>query len=158
MNGRTAKDAYSLVFPQKIKDWAQRNVSSKDQASYITAYGKSKLVVSIMNQAVVPFWLVNQDARQKALNHQLFLMANARSEKVQTDAANSVLTHTKPPETQKIELDVGVKEGSVIDDLRKATMELVAQQKLQIQSGVANAQEIAHTQIIEGEAEEKTDE
>jgi len=62
-------------------------------------------------------------------------------------AANSILTHLKPPETQKMELEVTTKENSAIDDLRKATQELAAQQRQQIQSGAQNAQEVAHTKI-----------
>lgn len=145
--GKTMKDAYHATFPDKIQDWTMRGVELKDQASYITAYNKTKLVNRIMEQSLVPMWVLNQDATQKAINKQVKLMAEAKSEMVQMQAANSILTHLKPPETQKLELEVSQKETSAIDDLRKATQELAAAQRLQVQSGQMNAEQVAHSKI-----------
>jgi len=75
-------------------------------------------------------------------------MLSARSEKVRSDAANSLLTHLKQPEAQKIELDIGVKEDSSINALRASTMELVAQQKMMLKAGAMHAQEVAHSKLI----------
>lgn len=150
--GKTNVDAFSSTFPDKIQRWAQQGVAGKDQASYITAYNKSKLVNMIMEQTLIPTWVLNQDLYQKALNVQAELMVSASSEKVRSDAANSILTHLKQPETQKIQLDVTTKPDSSIDALRRTTLELVAQQREMIKAGLANAQEIAHSNVlIEGE-------
>jgi len=145
--GKTMKDAYCATFPDKVQDWAVRGVDPKDQSSYISAYNKTKLVNLIMEQAIVPTHILNQDLFQKALNKQARLMATAKSEMVQMQAANSILTHLKPPESQKLELEVSTKEHSVIDDLRRATQDLVAAQRRQVQSGQMNAQEVAHSRI-----------
>lgn len=145
--GKTMKDAYTATFPDKIQDWTMRGVELKDQASYITAYNKTKLVNLIMEQTLVPVHVLNQDLYQKALKVQVELMQGAKSEMVRMQAANSVLTQLKPPETQKLSLEVSTQESSAIADLRKATQELVAQQRLQVQSGAMNAQEVAHTKI-----------
>ena len=153
--GNTNIASYSKAFPDKIERFEKQGVSSKDISSYVTAYNKSKLVNLILEQSLVPSWVLNQDLYQKALNTQAELMISANSEKVRSDAANSLLTHLKQPETQKIELDVGLKEDSSINALRASTMGLVAQQKQMLQAGAMHAQEIAHTKlIIEGEAEE----
>lgn len=150
--GKTNVDAFSATFPEKIQRWAQQGVAGKDQASYITAYNKSKLVNMIMEQTLIPTWVLNQDLYQKALNVQAELMVSASSEKVRSDAANSILTHLKQPETQKIQLDVTTKPDSSIDALRRTTLELVAQQREMIKAGLANAQQIAHSSVlIEGE-------
>jgi hypothetical protein len=146
--GRTNTDAFSLTFPQKMQAWAKQGVSGKDQASYITAYNKSKLVTLIMEQSLIPSWVLNQDLYQKALNVQAELMLSANSEKVRSDAANSILTHLKMPETQKVELNVGIKKDSSIDALRNAVIELAAEQKKAIQAGAMNAQQIAHAPVI----------
>ena len=145
--GKTMKDAYTATFPDKIQEWTMRGVELKDQASYITAYNKTKLVNLIMEQTLVPVHVLNQDLYQKALKVQVELMQGAKSEMVRMQAANSVLTQLKPPENQKLELEVSHKESSVIADLRKATQELAAQQRMQVQSGAMNAQEVAHTKI-----------
>ena len=150
--GCTNIDAYSKTFPDKIVRFSAQGVSSKDIASYVTAYNKSKLVNAIMEQTLVPMWVLNQDLYQKALNVQAELMISANSEKVRSDAANSLLTHLKQPETQKVELNIGMKEDNSISELRKATQELVAQQRRALESGSMNAQEVAHSRVIEGES------
>lgn len=152
--GNSNIDAYSKTFPDKIARFTQSGVSGKDIASYVTAYNKSKLVNLIMEQTLVPMWVLNQDLYQKALNVQAELMMGAKSEKVRSDAANSLLTHLKQPEVQKVELNIGAKEDSAILALRESTMALVRQQKMMLESGAANAQDMAHSKlVIEGESE-----
>jgi len=146
--GNTNIDSYSKAFPEKITKFEKQGVASKDIASYVTAFNKSKLVNLILEQTLVPSWVLNQDLYQKALNTQADLMLSARSEKVRSDAANSLLTHLKQPETQKIELDIGMKEDSSINALRASTMELVAQQKMMLKAGAMHAQEVAHSKLI----------
>lgn len=141
-------DAFTLTFPDKIKHWHATGVVSKDIASYTTAYNKSKLVKLLYEQTFTPSWVMNQDLYQKAINTQAELMMTANSEKVRTDAANSLLTHLKPPETHKIELDIGVKPDSTIEALRRSTEALVIQQRKAIQSGMTNAQEIGHSHLV----------
>lgn len=150
--GMTNLDAYIKTFPDKYTNWLARKVSSKDIASYISGYNKTKLVNLIYEQSLIPSWVLNQDMFQKALNVQAELMLTAKSEMVRTNAANSLLNHLKPPQTQKVELDIGVKEGSAIDALRQSTMEYVAAQKRAIESGVFTAKDVAEAQIIEGES------
>jgi hypothetical protein len=152
--GKSSIAAYSATFPEKIVRFKQQGVHDKDIASYVTAYNKSKLVTLIMEQSLTPFHVLNQDLRQKALNSQVELMLNAKSEKVRSDAANSVLSHTAPPPNQKIELQVSQKQDSVVDELRSVTMSLVAETRKAIEAGVLTPQEAAHQRItIEGEAE-----
>lgn len=151
--GNSNIDAYRKAFPDKIARFTQQQVSINDIHSYVTAYNKSKLVNLIFEQSMVPTWVLNQDLYQKALNTQAELMMNARSEKVRSDAANSILTHLKRPEKQVVELDIGIKEDSAIAALRESTMALVAQQRLAIQAGVMDAQQIAHSKVIQGTAE-----
>lgn len=146
--GCTNIDAYVKTFPDKYQRFINQGVNSKDIASYVTAYNKSKLVNLIFEQTMIPSYVLNQDLYQKALNVQAELMVNAKSEKVRSDAANSLLTHLKMPETQKIELDIGMKEDSSVQALRESTMELVRQQRMMLQAGAMNAQEIAHSKLI----------
>lgn len=150
-------EAYTKTFPDKYQNFLAQGVVAKDIASYVTAYNKSKLVNLIFEQTLIPSYVLNQDLYQKALNVQAELMVTANSEKVRCDAANSLLTHLKMPETQKVELEIGVKEDSSIAALRATTLELARQQRLMVESGAMNAQDIAHGKlIIEGEAREVT--
>lgn len=152
LQGHSNIEAYSRTFPDKIQRFTQQATPAKDIAAYVSAYNKSKLVNLIYSQTLTPFWVLNQDMYQKALNVQADLMLTANSEKVRTDAANSLLTHLKPPEVKKVELDIGVKEDGSIAALRAATMQLAAQQRLALQSGASNALEIAHSTVVAKEA------
>ena len=146
--GCTNIDAYSKTFPDRITRFQNQGTSAKDIASYVTAYNKSKLVNLILEQTLVPSYVLNQDLYQKALNVQADLMISARSEKVRSDAANSLLTHLKMPQTQKVELNLGIKEDSSIQALRETTMALAEQQKRMLQAGAMNAEQVAHSKLV----------
>ena len=146
-------EAYTKTFPDKYTAFVQQGVAPKDIASYITAYNKTKLVNLIYEQTLIPSYVLNQDLYQKALNVQAELMVGANSEKVRCDAANSLLTHLKMPETTKVELEIGVKEDSSIAALRATTLELARAQRLMVESGAMNAQEIGHSKLIIVDAE-----
>jgi len=156
--GCTNIEAYTKTFPDKYARFVAQGVTPKDIASYVTAYNKSKLVNLIFEQTLIPSYVLNQDLYQKALNVQADLMVNANSEKVRTDAANSLLSHLKMPETQKVELNIGVKEDSSIALLRATTMELARQQRMMIGAGAMDAQQAAHTllqvEVVDVEAKE----
>lgn len=145
--GATNIEAYTKTFPDKYQRFVAQGVQSKDIASYVTAYNKSKLVNLIFEQTLIPSYVLNQDLYQKALNVQAELMVSANSEKVRTDAANSLLTHLKMPEVHKVELDIGVKEDSSIAVLRQATLELARSQRLSMEAGQSTAQDIAHSKL-----------
>lgn len=154
--GATNIEAYTKTFPDKMARFNAQGVDPKDVASYITAYNKSKLVNLIYEQTMIPTYVLNQDLYQKALNVQAELMVSASSEKVRTDAANSLLTHLKMPETHKVELNLGVKESSAIAALRESTLALSRAQRLMVESGSMTAQQIAHSKldIVDVEAKE----
>lgn len=152
--GSTNIEAYTKTFPDRYQRLVNNGSDSKTIASFSTAYGKTKLVYKIFEQTLIPSHILNADLYQKALNTQARLMTDANSEKVQTDAANSLLTHLKMPETQKIELNIGVKEDKTIEELRASTLALVAQQKAMLIAGAMSAQEVAHSKLLIVDSEE----
>jgi hypothetical protein len=147
--GSTNLLAYIKTFPDRYQNWLNNNVSDKDISAYVAGYNKTKLVNLIFAQTLVPSHVLNADLYQKALNVQASLMNDPDvSPKVRTDAANSLLTHLKAPEVTKIELDIGVKENSAIDELRAATLALAAQQRANIVNGAVSVKSVAHSRII----------
>jgi len=157
IRGLTNQRAYEISFPNKIQDWVTRGVEAKDIASYISSYHRGKLVQLVMAQTLTPVHILNMDMYQHALNVQAELMVHANSEMVRTTAANSLLTQLKPPETQKVELDVGIKKDSSIAVLAEATMKLAAQQRLLIDSGTSSVLDVAQSNVVlEGTAEDIT--
>ena len=158
MMGKTNQESYALTFPDKVANWNMTGKTAKDISSAVAIYNKSKLVNLVREAALIPAHIYNADVFQEAINVQAQLMRSANSEKVRSDAANSLLTHLKRPETQKVELDIGVKEDSAIAALRDTTAQLVAEQRKALQGGVMTAQEIAEQKmiIVEGDYEDIT--
>jgi hypothetical protein len=150
----TNQEAFVKTFPSKYAKWKFLGVEPKTISRYVTGFHKSKLVTLLLQQTLVPTHLLNADLYQQALNQQGWLMMNAKSEKVQSDAANSLMTALRPPETKKIELDIALKEDKTIDDLRVSTAKLVEQQRVMLAAGQVTALDIAHSTIIEGEISE----
>lgn len=141
--GATNIAAYSKTFPDKIMRFKAEGVSDKDISSYAAAFNKSKLVNLIFEQTLVPTHVLNAPMFQQAINVQAELMMTAKSEKVRSDAAACLIKELKPPETQKVELDIGPKTDKTLETLRASTMELVKQQKEMIAAGVQDARSIA---------------
>lgn len=143
MMNKSDIDAYIATFPVKYQDFVVRGVSQKDISSYVSAFKKSKLVTLIMEQALIPAWVGNQDMYQQALNAQFDLGMNAGSEKVRVEALNSVLTQLKQPEKTKITLDISEEVGDVMGAVRKQMQELAAESQRYIQSGLGTAKDVA---------------
>lgn len=143
MMNKSNLDAYIATFPDKYQDFVARGVSQKDISSYVSAFNKSKLVTLIMEQALIPAWIGNQDMYQQALNAQFDLGMNASSEKVRVEALNSVLGQLKQPEKTKITLDISEEVGDTMGAVRKQMQELADQQRQFIQGGFGNAKEVA---------------
>lgn len=149
--GETTKDSYLRVFPHKAAEWLVKGVKTKTQDAYVSMYNNTKLVRKIMEQSVIPIWVLNQDKAQAAINVLADLMDNADSEKVRSDSANALLNHLKKPDNLKVELDIGVKEGSELANLQKVMADLAQAQLAAIQSGGVNALGIAESRIVEAE-------
>lgn len=146
--GSSNIEAYMKTFPDKYQDFVTRGVAPKDIASYVTAYNKGKLVNLIFEQTLIPVHVLNMDMYQKALNAQFELGLTAASEKVRSDALNSVLTQLRPPEVKKFELDIAVKENDAIKTLRESTLALAEEQRKAIAAGAINAQDAAHQKLV----------
>ena len=153
--GATNIEAYIKTFSDKYNRFLAQGVTPKDIASYVTAYNKSKLVNLIFEQTLIPSYVLNQDLYQKALNVQAELMITSKSDKVRCDAANSLLTHLKMPEVTKVELEIGVREDSSIAALRETTLALSRQQRLMVEAGMMNAQQVAHSKLMVIDVEAK---
>jgi len=144
--GRTNQDAYKAAFPDRYKALVARGATDKDISAYVSAYNKNKLVNLILHQSMVPSWVLNQDHFQRAINTQADLMINANSEKVRTDAANSLLTHLKPPETKQMKVDIGIRESEGMSELKTMLSAMATRQQELIGQGVTT-REIVHQKL-----------
>lgn len=150
--GNSNQDAYFLTFPSRYQLLLSKGATSKEISAYVAAYNKGKLVNMIMEQSLVPSWVLNQDLYQKAINVQADLMQNAQSEKVRTDAANSLLTHlTKPKEAGPL-VSIDMRETSGLTELKGMLIQLAQSQQKAIEGGMT-PKEIAGQRIIDVSAE-----
>ena len=146
--GYSNQDSYKRTFPQRYTNLIANGADEKTVSSYVSAYNKNKLVNLIVEQTLVPVWVLNQDIYQKAINTQAMLMLNSKSDKVRCDAANSLLTHLKRPEKAQVELSFGESESAGMKDLKDTLAVLAKQQQALIGQGV-NTREIAHQRLGE---------
>lgn len=151
--GKTNREAYQCTFPDRWERMVQNQTPLKDMDSIVTAYNRNKLVNKIYEQTLIPSWILNQDAYQEAINTQVRLMRTAKSERVQSMAADSILSHlARPDAVAKSQLSININTGSVLDDLQNSLIKLAESQQQMIRNGVT-VKEIAEQRIIDVEPE-----
>lgn len=147
--GYSNKDAYFRTFPQRHQSLVAAGASSKDISAYVSMYSKGKLVNLILEQTLVPSWVLNQDLYQKSINKLASLMNTARSEFVQAQCANSLATLlTKPKEAGPLVSINMTSENSGVNELRDMLGDLARKQKELIEQGVST-KEIAAQSIVD---------
>lgn len=140
--GLKNKDAYMHALPDRYTSLKARGATEKEISAYVSAFHKGKLVSAIMEQALIPMWLVNQDAFQKAINTQVRLMSTATSELVQTQAANSILTHLAKPKDAVPMINIDMRPNTGLAELQQSLVAISERQLELIRNGVS-AKEIA---------------
>ena len=152
----TNREAFRKTFPNRYRDWEDRELPLKKIDSYVSQYNKGKLVNMIWAETMIPVHVFNHGMFQNMLNEAASIAINGKSEIARVQAIGQILTHTKPPETKKIELDLGVQDnvGGVIDQLREATQRLSDQQLTQLNKGQVTIKRIAEAEIVDKEIEE----
>lgn len=132
--GKTNLDAYKATFPDRHQKMVDEGKPQKDIASIVTAYNKGMLVNKVMERAIVPSWILNQDMFQNALNtqHEIMMDLNV-SDKVRVEAANSLLTHLKKPENNKAEIKIDIALNDGMQALENQLNILASEQLRQIE-------------------------
>lgn len=145
--GYTNEEAYFRTFPDRYALLKAQGKTSRDISPYVAAYHRGKLVNKIMEQSLIPSWILNQDAYQEAINKNVQLMRTAKSEKVQAMAADSLLKHLAKPEVNDAPMiNIDMRQGSGLDELRSAITSLAKKQKELIEGGVST-KEIAEQKL-----------
>jgi hypothetical protein len=148
--GMSNQDAYFRTFPQRHAALVAKGTTAKDIAAYVSAFNRGKLVNMILEQTLVPSWVLNQDLYQQALNTQAQLMMNSPSDMVRTNAANSLLTHLSKPKEAGPLVSIDMRENSGMNELRETLTKLATQQQDLIRAGVS-PKAIAEQTIIDAE-------
>lgn len=104
-------------------------------------YRKRPIVKKILTQADMPLYLMFQGARYEAVAQLAKEMTTAAYSKDRISAADKLLTHVKPPDDIKIELEVGMNEEakSATQMLNEQLMKVAMGQKAQLEAGMSIA-------------------
>ena len=157
----TYTEAYKRVFLDRDFVKARLHLPTDDPkyaelTSAASRYRRSKLVVDILTASQVPLDLIFSGYRYKAIGVLADVMENGRYDRDRVSAAKELLAATKGPEHVKIELDVGVKEDSAVQQLNDQLAEIAQRQKLLLDSGHSTVSELGSMTVtqkdyIEGE-------
>jgi hypothetical protein len=154
MMGLTNQDAWIKTFPDRYQRLIDIGKTGSHLRATVSGYNKNKIVVQVYEQAMIPVYVANADVFQQAVITQSELMTDQTvSAKVRSDAANSLMTHLKPPEMKKMDLQVDIIEDDSLRQMRGAITDLAIAQKRAIQSGGSDAERIAEARLINGESE-----
>lgn len=157
--GKSNLDAYKATFPDRHAQMVSDGRQPKDIASYVAAYNKGKLVNLVYERSMIPTWVLNQDIFQSAINVQYEIMNNESvSDKVRVEAANSLLTHLKKPESNKAELKIDIAMNDGMLALEQRLAEMAATQMKVIEGKGMSVQEVAGMPLNIPEAEILDDE
>lgn len=109
----------------------------KELTSTASRHHKSPLVRNILMQSDMPLYLMFQGARYRAVAVLAREMTDAEYSKDRIAAADKLLTHVKPPENQKIELDIGMtsEAKSVTASLMDQLAVMATQQRRLLEAG-----------------------
>lgn len=147
MMGYSNQEAYFRTFPARQKEFIANGTSNKDISAYVSQYHKGKLVNAIMEKALIPVHVLYLDTYHAAIRTQADLMLNAQSEKVRSDAANSILTHLAKPKENGPVVAIQVNNQSAMTAMEQMLADLGTKQLELIQSGVP-AQELAAQRLV----------
>lgn len=151
MLGYTDIDSYALVFPDRYERVMEDNNNNRDVVSvYASRYKKTKLVTQILEQTIVPSYIYNAPYFQEAILEAVKIMQTSKSDIARVNACSIVLTHTKPPEEQKLQLEIGVKENNEVADLMSSMKELANTQLEMLKQG-ATVKQISSTEVVPSE-------
>lgn len=147
--GDSNQDAYFKTFPQRYANLVAAGRTPKEISAYVSAYAKGQLVNKIMEQSLVPSWVLNQHMYQAALNTQFKLMTDEDvSPKVRSDAADSLLTHLAKPKEAGPLINIDMGETSGMNELKDALARMAQQQQTLINAGIST-KEIAAQDIVD---------
>jgi hypothetical protein len=146
--GNADIDAYKIVFPDRYNRLVAKGLDRSGIGPYVSAYNKSKLVVELLEQTMIPTHIVNAPLHQQSINELVNIGMNGRSEIARVQALKAVVEATKAPEESKIKIDVGIDAGDSIKDLREAAAMLAKQQRLAIENGGSKVLDIAESKIV----------
>lgn len=153
--GYSNKDAYTKTFPDRVRKMVAMGYDEKRQSAAISNYHKGQLVMGILQQSVVPAFVLHQGKVHQAIGVLAEVMEDpAALNKDRVAAADALLKHLTPPEQKEVNINLGVNPNSGMEELKAQIQDLAIAQRQAIQSGVVSVRGVAEMPLIEGTAKE----
>lgn len=128
--GNSNVTAYRITFPERfarIVEQAKRTKSSEKSYvdGFVSSYNRSLLVTRILEQSLIPSYVLNAPLHQRAINElaQMIFDNNVKG-MARVKACEVLLNYTKPPETIKHQLDLTDSGIDTVSNLKAALTEL----------------------------------
>ena len=144
--GDTQIGAYSKTFPDRVATKSRTSLSVS-----ASTYHHTELVQRILSLAVVPVDLIFHHERYAAIEKLSSLMMTSKSERIQMESADKLLTHLKPKESSKVELSVSVKGSDRLEQLETALATQAAQHMILLQGQAATLRDVAEKNYVDAE-------
>ena len=148
MMGYSNQEAYQRTFPNRYQNFIQNGTSSKDISAYVSQYHKGKLVNAILEKALIPVHVLYQDVYHQAIRTQADLMLNANSEKVRSDAANSIMVALAKPKDNTPTVAIQINNNAEMDAMKQMLKDMSEKQIALVEAGIP-AKELAAQRLIE---------
>ena len=162
-NNSNYTEAYKKVFSHREFVKARMDASRSstlycELTSAASRYRRTKLVTDILTVSQVPLDLMFTGQRYKALGVLAELSEHAKLDRDRINAAKELLAATKGPDNVKIELDVGVKESSAVQQLNDQLADLAGRSLKHLEAGSTSLNElgalkVTDDDILEGDYE-----
>lgn len=146
--GHTNQEAYSLTFPDRIREMTAKGYDKQKISSFVAAYHKGQLVSAILQQAIIPAFVLHQSKFHDAINTQHSIaMDTGALNKDRVAAADSLIKALTPPQAKEVNINLGVQESSGMKELRETILDLATQQRNHIANG-GDVHAIAESKLI----------
>lgn len=142
------KTFFNRAFVQERMNVASSSVEYRELTTAASRYRRSKLVVDILTVSQVPLDLMFAGARYRAIAVLADRMENSKYDKDKINAAKELLAATKGSEQMRIELDVGAKGSSAIDQLNDQLASLAARQRTLLESGATSLTALGSIKVV----------
>ena len=149
-------DAYVATFPDRYQ--RMKNEEQKQIDAFVSMYNSNKLVVQILEQTIVPTYVLNAPLHQEALTTLARMIKDPEVRGMtKVKACEAILQYTKQPEVVKGELTIGIEQSDTINDLREIVETLADTHKVLLEKKGMTLKEIAEGNIIDAEYKEIND-
>ncbi len=137
-------ESYKATFPERLINIKGNDKPAGTVRSLASFYDRGDLPQRIMSQVQIPLHVIMMGERVNAASVLAHLMVHGETERIQMESADKLLNHIKPPETLKVEMDIGFQADDTLVELNE---------KLDALAGLAQskilAKDLTPLQVIE---------